>query len=477
MIKLLYKTGEQQLFYSIQQNLSLQGWTNLTSCLTSSSTGTLARPLSNREFALLILCNGTTDISKDALDQTDQNLLDQFLQAGIIKESAVPAPIAPEQQYRKYDNRYFSSIFWSITGKCNYRCRHCYMDAPDGKLGELTLDEVKDIVDQIYDCGIRSFDFTGGEPFIRNDFWEIVDYILSRGMRINKIYTNGWLLDEKVIKKFQEREMKPAISISFDGVGWHDWMRRVKGAEDRAVEALKTSLEAGLATDVEMCVHRGNLHTVRETVNFLASIGVPSMKVGAVVNTPLWLDNAEGNDMPVKDFYEAALEYIPQFYEDGMPMNVFWGGAIFLNRHSKEFRIAPEKASSEERSLQNYLCGAARFNAYITPDGRFLPCMSITSVDAQKQFPLIRELGVKKCMSDSYYMNFVGSRVKDLFDRNTKCANCEYRTRCCGGCRALAMLENDGDLYASDPEACMLFQEGYVDRFRETAEMAIKNYC
>ena len=106
------------------------------------------------------------------------------------------------------------------------------------------------------------------------------------------------------------------------------------------------------------------------------------------------------------------------------------------------------------------------------PDGK----LGELSLDAQNKFPLIRDVGVKKCMSDSYYMNFVGSRVKDLFDKNASCAECSYRTKCCGGCRALAMLENDGDLYASDPEACMLFKEGYVDRFRKTAEMAVNKF-
>ena len=58
-------------------------------------------------------------------------------------------------------------------------------------------------------------------------------------MVIGKIYTNGWLLNEEVLDQFASRGMKPQISVSFDGVGWHDWMRGIQGAEERTLNALR----------------------------------------------------------------------------------------------------------------------------------------------------------------------------------------------------------------------------------------------
>ena len=159
-------------------------------------------------------------------------------------------------------------------------------------------------------------------------------------------------------------------------------------------------------------------------------------------------------------------------------MTVMLGGGLYLYKESKEYSVLVEKAKGiDETALDNYMCGAARFSAYITADGRFLPCMAFTSVEAQKDFPLIKDLGVKQCMSDSYYMNFVGERVKDLYSRNSECNTCEYRLKCCGGCRALAMLENNCNLYACDPDACFLFKNGYPDKFRKAADDAIAKYC
>ena len=464
------------MYYALAPLYLLRGWQNATSVIVRKTVDTCLG-LSSREFGLMNLCDGETEIEKIVNDPEDLKFLTDMEQKGIIIRSDEKKPITDEQKYRFYDNRYFSSILWSITGKCNFRCRHCYMDAPEGMLGELSTDEMKSIVDQIYDCGIRLIDLTGGEPFVRKDFWELTDYILGKGMYIGKIYTNGWLLNENVIQKLNERNFRPNFSLSFDCLGWHDWMRGVPGAEERAIKALKLCRDAGLNTDVEICLHKGNIHKLRETINFLASIGVSAVKTGSVVNTPLWLKNSDGYNLTKKEYYDACLKYVSDFYEDGMPMNVLLGGAIHMTAHSKKHHAVMIKAFSEEGCLENLLCGSARFTAYITPEGRFIPCMSITSMEEQEKFPLIRDIGVKRCMSDGYYLDFIGKRVKDLFERNPKCRECKYRIQCCGGCRACAMQSENGDWFASDPEVCFLFENDYPQKFMDAAEAAIDRYC
>ena len=464
------------MFYRLAKRLRLRGWQHLTTVLVDSL-GRRVRILSKQEFAVLVLCDGETEMESVLNNPESKEIIRDFEEKKYIIPSEVPAPVAEVQKYKYFENRYFESILWSITGKCNFRCRHCYMDAPHSGLGELSTEEMLDIIDQIAECGIQHIDLTGGEPLVRKDFWQIVDHMKARRLFVGKIYTNGWLFDESVIEQFKERRMKPAVSISFDGLGWHDWMRGINGAEEKAVRALKLAHGAGMMTDVELCLHKGNINTVRETVKYLASIGVSDIKIGKVMDTPLWMRNSEGYSLSNKEFYEAALEYIPQYYEDGRPMRVLWGGAIDMYPHSLQYRVVAEKASSEEQSRSQFLCGAARFHAYITPDGRFLPCMSITSLEAQNKFPLIRDNGVKQCMGDGYYMGFIGNRVGNLFEQGKKCSSCEYRFRCCGGCRANAMFANNGELYAHDPETCFLFENGYVDRIKETAEKAVEKFC
>ena len=463
-------------YYRLAGDCLLRGWKHLT-CVLLSKKSHRIQVLDQRVFSLLTLCDGEHDLSEILFDTDNQEILRMLEEKKIVARLDHAEPVNHEQRYQYYNNRYFSRVLWSITGRCNFQCRHCYMDAPDVKLGELPLEELKQIANQLAECGVFSVHLTGGEPLIRKDFWGVVDYLLSVGLSVDKIYTNGWLLTPETLNQFEQRGMRPAISISFDGIGWHDWMRGVQGAEQRTIEAIQECSRRGFPVDVEMCLHRGNLPTLRETIKFLDSIGVISTKISNVVDTECWKRNADGNELSGEAYYRAVMDYIPAFFEDGMPANVLFGSVIQLNKGSTEYNVVIERGNREISGEKRYLCGAARFGAYITPEGRFLPCMAITSSEDQDRFPLIREIGVKRCLDDSYYMNFVGNRVKDLFDRNVECAACEYRNQCCGGCRAQAMLMNGGDLYACDNEACFLFRNGYPDKIRKVADDAIAKYC
>lgn len=59
------------------------------------------------------------------------------------------------------------------------------------------------VIDELADCGVYCMSITGGEPLVRADFWELVDHMLERGMRIMVIYSNGALVD--------------------DGASWRSW--------------------------------------------------------------------------------------------------------------------------------------------------------------------------------------------------------------------------------------------------------------
>ncbi len=101
------------------------------------------------------------------------------------------------------------TVLWTITGRCNFRCRFFCVNTPDAAMDELTHEEAIRIIDRMAKCGVRSLKISGGEPFVREDFWNLVDYVLEKGMKIDKIYTNGWLLTDSVLDQFEQRGMKP----------------------------------------------------------------------------------------------------------------------------------------------------------------------------------------------------------------------------------------------------------------------------
>ena len=100
----------------------------------------------------------------------------------------------------------------------------------------------------------------------------------------------------------------------------------------------------------------------------------------------------------------------------------------------------------------------------------------MTACKEQEMFPLVQDIGLKKGLEDSFYMDIVDSRVKDLLAVNEKCALCDHKYQCGGGCRAVA-LEQTGDLMGCNGNQCILWKEGYVDRIQETAKAAVARYC
>ncbi len=247
-------------------------------------------------------------------------------------------------------NRFVRTAHWSITGKCNYRCRHCYMSAPDAKLGEIDHDTMMDLARQIADCGILEVSLTGGEPLVRRDFMELVDALLSYRIRIAQIYTNGKLVDEKLLDQLEERGIRPEFNMSYDGTqGWHDWMRGVPGAGDAVLAAFDLCHERGFPTGAEMCLHQGNKHLLRESVSTLAAHHCESLKVNPVADTDTWERLGEDRSLTLEETFEVYLDYIPCFYEDGAPLGLHLGGFFMGRPGSGDWTIPNIGKHPEER--------------------------------------------------------------------------------------------------------------------------------
>lgn len=434
------------------------------------------RYLNRKEFQALLLCDGSMDFESENISDEMKHILCQYKGEGIVEQCQYEDRLDADQYYHYYDNRFVRSVVWSVTGRCNYRCRHCYMDAPIGRLGELSQESAINLIDQMAECGVLCVDITGGEPFVREDIWTLIDRIQYHRMTIGQVYTNGSLLNDTVLDEFEKRNLKPEFSISFDGVGWHDWMRGINGAEGSALRAIELCMVRGFPVSVEMCVHRGNQDTLPATVKLLSGMGVSRLRVGTVAQSELWKCNSDGNTLEVREYMEVMLRYISEFFRSGMPMDITLASVIRLHKNLKSFKVVPKRYSGTDVCENHYLCNAARYACYITPEGRLLPCMPMTALKEQNLFPLVQEIGLKKGLSDSFYMNIVDSRVKDLLSVNSQCSACEYKYQCGGGCRAAA-LEETGNLMGYDKIQCILWKEGYVDRIRETAETAIAKYC
>lgn len=461
------------MYYKLLSQYKLCGWKKLPYAIVDTDKTKIGF-MSSNEMEVLKLCDGLFDFNLPLFIDNYKEILNAALENGLIKECKKGEKILPEQKYKYYDNRFIRQVHWSITGRCNYKCKHCYMSAPDAKMGQLPLEDIADIINQLAECGVYTVSLTGGEPLIRKDFMEIVDMLLDKNIKIKTIYSNGLLVKEDLLKNLVRRNIHPEFNMSFDGTeNWHDWLRGVDCATENIIKAFELCKKYGFPTGAEMCIHEKNKHTLRDSVNFLARLGCNHLKTVPIEDTGSWKDNGFGQSISIKDLYNVYLDYIPYYFKDNMPISIQLGGFFQASPKTKRYSIPCVKKSCDLKTT--CICGHARHVMYISPEGRCLPCMPLSSTEIQNNYPLIKDIGLKKCITDSSYMSLIETTADVVINHNKKCKNCKFATQCIGGCRASGLLGSSKDILAKDEATCKIFLDGYIDKIHVAVSKNINN--
>lgn len=458
------------MYYRLHPAAALRGWKN-AACMLVKRPENQVRPLTGTQFSVLMLCDGVTPLHREQLHCDENAALQQFVDCGLVAAVDEPRPLQEEQRFCFYENRFIQRLMWSVTGACNYRCRHCFVDGPERKEHGLSTGEALAVIDQMAACGVLQVELTGGEPLVRPDWWRLVDRLCEHHIHITQIYTNGALVNDAFFAQMEKRQLKPALTFSFDGVnGWHDWMRGVPGAEETTLGAMKAAVKHGFDVYAGMCLHRGNAQDLPATVNTLAAMGVAGLNISGITMSPLWQRHQEGCAMDEREYLQACMAYFPRYFRDGAPMTVVLGGAAILNKDNAHV-VFDDCAGLGNR---HYLCGEARFAPYLSAEGRLLPCMPMSMCREKEIFPSVRERGLSACLNDSFFLDYTSRCTEDLFAANAACGSCPSRGNCGGGCRANALRESH-DLMGCDPYQCLIWKEGYGERLKEALSKAMQS--
>ncbi len=159
-------------------------------------------------------------------------------------------------------------VVWNITRACNLKCVHCYNDSGYGKAcGDVTKDEAMAIIDDLAQFGVPSVLFSGGEPLMRPDLFELISYAGDKGLR-TVISTNGTLITAKAAKKIKDCGVS-YVGISLDGIGRvNDKFRGVDGAFDKAVEGIRNCMAVDVRVGLRLTLTRRNLQDLERLFDF-----------------------------------------------------------------------------------------------------------------------------------------------------------------------------------------------------------------
>lgn len=249
---------------------------------------------------------------------------------------------------------------------CNQRCIHCYAagqkqsDEP-----ELTTSQWKEIIDKCRDACIPQLTFTGGEPTMRDDLHELIDY--SRWF-VTRLNTNGRVLTKEYCEKLRDVSLD-SMQITFYSCDSeiHNKLVGENGFDD-TVAGIKNALDAGLNISINTPLCTLNRDYVK-TLQMLHNLGVMYVTCSGLITT----GNAEKSlseslqlsKDEIKDILRDAVNYC---YANGMEISFTSPGWV-------------ESEFCEELGITSPTCGACLSNMAITPGGNVVPCQSWLSGD------------------------------------------------------------------------------------------------
>lgn len=454
----------------LKKDWMLRGWSDMPLVLINWANGD-QRTMTKRAFYVAECCDGKTDFNSLAFLPVHHAMLNKLIAEGIAQLCEEGESIDLYQQYRKANNPRITGIHWSVTGLCNLNCRHCYMEGPSGRYGELSFEEILGIIEQFARANVLEVSLTGGEPFLRRDLPDIIAALAEKRIWVSEIYSNGLLITEEVLKRIKGLGLSPSLQISFDGCGSHEYMRGRKGTEPGAVASIRKARSAGFQVVIATSVDRLNKDSMVATYNILKKLDIQSWRIAP----PREIGNWRGTttQLSFEEEFQIYALLLKQWLSDGKPFPIQLG--CYFMHDSKE-APDPKERPRIQTTPESYDCAACRERPYLLPNGVLLPCPGYTDTVLQGQMPNILHVGLAKAWKESPLRSIADIRKKDLLATNAECSSCSLFEECGLGCRASAVAKT-GDFLAKDPLACEMVKKGYIKSFQELARtemMAIK---
>jgi radical SAM protein with 4Fe4S-binding SPASM domain len=315
-------------------------------------------------------------------------------------ESLMPFSTRPSAPYR---------MDLAVTYRCNNDCAHCY-NARERNFPELSTEQWFKVLDQLWELGVPHIVFTGGEATLRNDLPELIKHAESNG-QITGLNTNARRLsDAKYVGLLVDAGLDHVqVTVESCNEQVHDEMMRAKGAFKQTIAGLKNALNNKLYVMTNTTMLRTNVHTIPDTLDFLADIGVPTIGLNALIYSGHGLTVGTGlRESELQPILDIATQKTAE-------------------RGQKLIWYTPTQYCEFDPTANNLGvkgCTAALYSMCIESNGNVLPCQSY-------YHPLGNFLTDSW---DSIWNHKLSVQLRERQNLPAKCEGCSLVQECGGGC-------------------------------------------
>ncbi len=328
---------------------------------------------------------------------------------------------------------------WEMTTACNLRCIHCHTSGGQPAPDELTTREAKRLLDQLAEVNeFRMVAFTGGEPLMRPDLFELLAYAQALGFT-NTLATNATLIDDQVAQRLRRCGVViGAVSLDGFDAATHDYVRGQPGSFEAALRGIRALRRAGIPLHINVTAMEYNVDHVEPLMTLVDELGaailimyqlVPVGRGRAIEKASL---DVEANERLIR--FMAQAQSTSRAIMEPVAGPQYWSFLL----HRANIHTGPLLRLAE---MVFHGCSAGRGFVYIKPNGDVWPC------------PFI-EVSCGNTRQTPFHTIWATSPVfRDLRQRESKlqgrCGECEYR-KLCGGCRGRSWATS-GNYLAEDP--------------------------
>jgi len=357
-------------------------------------------------------------------------------------------------------------VCWETTKACLLACRHCRAKAiRKPQPGELNREEGFRLIDQVLDFGepYPALLFTGGDPLMRDDFYDLVDYAKAKGLYVAVAASVTPKLNMDSIERMRRLGVD-IVSLSLDGATpeTHDKIRGIRGTWHETIRALRLARERGLKVQINTTVMRSNLNELADIFHIAKQNGSVAWEVFFLIRT--------GRGAGLESLQPVECEQVMHFLYDaahyGIPVRTAEGPQFRRVRLQRGRQIIQPDGSlyrtlatrlrelqgppSNVPSLKLTHTGDAKGIMFIGHDGEVHPSGFL---------PISSGRVPRDHLKSIYQFSPLFTALRDPSKLKGRCGRCEYRT-VCGGSRSRAFAEL-GDPLQEDP-ACPYIPAGYV---------------
>ncbi|MBI2836096.1 MAG: radical SAM protein [Chloroflexi bacterium] len=331
-------------------------------------------------------------------------------------------------------------VQWHLTERCNLRCLHCYQKAAKDELSfEEICQAIQDIKDTVegwgrqYDVQISpSLHFTGGEPVVRRELFDVLTYARSLGFSLS-LMSNGTLIAEDIARRIKEAGVND-IQVSLEGLeDVHDRIRG-KGSFERALRGIRYLVSEGLDININFTLSRVNADQMEGLTVLAEDLGVGAVTFSRLVAC------GRGEELAAEMLTPLELA---DLYRKARDLGASHRVEVFSSDPLFTLSEIGEEIPQTDFPIGG--CAAGMYGVTITSDGSVMPCRRMDFSIGNIRNQSLRELWQSPALWS----------LRNRLDYHDGCESCYYWA-VCRGCRAIALAfaraKGSDDFLGADPQ-------------------------